>query len=338
MPKDEPVRDHDTAESTGSMSPAALERARSWVDRFARPLEQAELTVLLDDAPVGTIVEALTRYGTPDGAYGHALEPDCRTPAPSVLATLTALDIMRMHGVPGDDPAVARACAWLVGEAMTDPAGRIVWRFIPIEAQRSAHAPWWDQDTPHQLAETYNGFVANPGLALTAHLFRHAEAAPGAVPLGLLSQLAAQAREVATEGLAADEVNAHDAAAHLADEPAVPDAVRSAMTEYLAAVLPTRVMRAQRDFSEYGVHPLWVVPHPDHPLADHLAGPVRTALRHVIDSQDADGSWAPFWSWSGRDPQTWLMAEQEWRGRLVIRNLHALKAFGRLPEGHERRG
>lgn len=307
-----------------------IERARAYVTEHARPLERARLAHVLDGGPVEAVVGELAAYRGEGGGFGHALESDCRAPESSVLATLTALDILRMHAVPAGHELVQHAVSWLVGTVRTDDAGRLVWPFLPPAAQAAPHAPWWDQSEPGQLAETFAGFVANPGLALTAHLFRYAAAAPGSLDPRLLDQLGEQAKEVAAQGLRAEEVNAHDAAAHLVRESAVPADVRGSMAAYLGAVLPERVMGARGEFAAYGIHPLWVAPDPAHPLAEVIAAQVDVALDEVIRGQSADGSWEPFWDWGGWFGAEWAVARREWQGVLIVRNIRALLAWGRL--------
>ena len=163
------------------LSREAVDRARAFVGEHGRPLERARFAQVVDGGPLEPVVEELTAFRADGGGFGGALEPDARTPEASVLAALTALDILRMHGAPGDHPLVAEICGWLAEHAEVDPLGRVVWPFLPPAAQSSPHAPWWDQAEPGQLAETFAGFLANPGLALTAHLFRYAAAAPAIV-------------------------------------------------------------------------------------------------------------------------------------------------------------
>lgn len=308
----------------------ALQRARDFVAQHARPLERARFAHLIDGAPVQAVIDKLTEFQVDSGGFGRALEPDVRAPEASVIATLTALDIARMHRVPADHPLVEGACTWLLHQAQADERGRIVWPFLPASAQHSPHAPWWDQSEPGQLADTFSGFLANPGLALTAHLFRYAAAAPGHLDLHLLETLSAQARELAGVGLPPDEVNAHDAAAHLAGELTVPEPLRREWGGYLAWVLPDRIMATPQDFGSYGIHPLWIAPAPTHPLAAVIYSQVMVALDQVIASQREDGSWEPFWDWGGQHPDEWSKARREWQGSLVIRNLDALKNWDRL--------
>lgn len=311
------------------LSEEALDRAREWVGEHARPLERARFAHVVDGGSVESVAEELLAFGTQDGGFGQALEPDCRAPQASVLATLTALDIARQHGLPGDHAVVARACGWLLDRVETDAAGRRVWPFLPPEAQDSPHAPWWDQSAPGQLATMFDGFVANPGVAIAAHLWRWERAAPGSVPTDLLDAVSDQAVAVARLGVAAEEVNAHDALAHFAGEPAVPQEARDPVLDYLREVLPDRVMRIPEDFATYGIHPLWVAPGPEHPLAQSLSESLSCALEHTIAAQQPDGSWAPFWEW-GTGAAEWEQARREWSGTLVVRNVDALLRHGRV--------
>lgn len=311
------------------LSAEALGRAREWIAQHARPLERARFAHVVDGGPAEAVADELAGFGTQDGGFGHALESDCRAPEASALATLTALDIARDHGLPGDHPIVQRGCNWFVANVQEDDAGRHVWPFLPPTAQASPHAPWWDQAEPGQLAAMFDGFVANPGVAIGAHLWRHEAAAPGTVPQDLLAAVARQAADVAREGISPEDVNAHDAMAHFAGEPAAPPTARETVVRYLERVLPDRIMRAPADFASYGVHPLWIAPRPDHPLAAAIAAPLAFALDHTIASQRSDGSWAPFWSW-GTDAPEWQTASREWSGTLVVRNVNALRRHGRI--------
>lgn len=313
-----------------TITPESIQLARSFVDTHARPLERARLACLLDGAPIDVLAAALGAFQVDAGGFGRALESDCRAPEASVLATLTALDILRMHGAAGDLPLVAQACAWLVAEVESDADGRLVWPFLPSSAQESPHAPWWDQREPGLLSAMFDGYVANPGCALTAHLWRHEAAAPGSVPSDLLAQLDRQVLAVVESGVSPEEVNAHDALAHLVGEPAVPGSVRALAQAYLEHVLPRRVMQRPEQFASYGIHPLWIAPEPTHPLYPALADAVDAALAVTIGTQQEDGSWTPFWDWGGWHPDVWPTVEREWRGSLIVRNLHALQAHGRL--------
>ena len=103
----------------------ALRQARNFVTDHARPLERVRLAHLMGAATEAEVAMAVRDFVTPDGGIGRALESDCRAPEASALGALTALDILRMHGVPGTDPLVALICGWLVANVETDEQNRL---------------------------------------------------------------------------------------------------------------------------------------------------------------------------------------------------------------------
>jgi len=92
-------------------------------------------------------------------------------------------------------------------------------------------------------------------------------------------------------------------------------------------------MQREEEFAAYGIHPLWIAPTPDHPLAELVRPQIDLAADQVIASQRPDGSWEPFWDWGGWFPDDWAVARREWQGSLVVRNLAALRAWGRVDLG-----
>jgi hypothetical protein len=53
-------------------------------------------------------------HENPDGGFGHALEPDLRTPASSALATSVAFQVLAEVGAPADHPLVLGGLAYLL--------------------------------------------------------------------------------------------------------------------------------------------------------------------------------------------------------------------------------
>ena len=85
----------------------------------ARLLDRRRLAVLLHEAPVAPVLEALRAYRNPDGGFGHALEPDVRGPDSEPAAALHALDVLSEVGAL-DDPMVAGCAAWVSSIADAD--------------------------------------------------------------------------------------------------------------------------------------------------------------------------------------------------------------------------
>lgn len=103
----------------------------------ARLLDRHRLAVLLHDARVAPVLDALRAYRNPDGGFGHALEPDVRAPGSEPTAALHALEVLAGVGAL-DDPMVAEAAAWI--GTIADPDGGVP--FVLPSAAAHPHAPW----------------------------------------------------------------------------------------------------------------------------------------------------------------------------------------------------
>jgi hypothetical protein len=117
--------------------PADVAAAERFVLNAARLLDRHRLAALMHDASAAPVLDALRAYRNPDGGFGHALEPDVRTPHSEVAATLTALHILAEVGASGDS-MVEDAAAWVGSVASPDGALPFV---LPTAADYP-HAPW----------------------------------------------------------------------------------------------------------------------------------------------------------------------------------------------------
>ena len=117
--------------------PADVAAAEQFIFANARALDRHRLAVLMHDAPVQRVLDALRAYRNPDGGFGHALEPDVRTPHSEVAAALTALHMLAEIGA-HDHPMVEEVGAW-VG-SVADPDGGLP--FVLPTAAEYPHAPW----------------------------------------------------------------------------------------------------------------------------------------------------------------------------------------------------
>jgi uncharacterized protein YfaS (alpha-2-macroglobulin family) len=115
----------------------AFDRARQFLKAQARPLERALFEHRFEAAPAQRVFEELTHFQNSDGGFGHALEPDLRTPTSSALATGIGLRILREIGAPVDDALVRRAVEYLLA-AFDDEAK--VWRVAPHDTNNHPHA------------------------------------------------------------------------------------------------------------------------------------------------------------------------------------------------------
>ena len=109
-----------TAELRGM--PVDFAAAERFILANARLLDRHRVAMLLHDAPVTPVLDALRAYRNPDGGFGHALEPDVRSPASEPSSTLHALRVLaEIEAL--DDAMVAGAAAWLA--TIAEPYGGV---------------------------------------------------------------------------------------------------------------------------------------------------------------------------------------------------------------------
>ena len=119
--------------------PIDLAAAEQFIYANARVLDRHRLAVLKGEEPAQAVLDALRAYRNPDGGFGHALEPDVRTPHSEPAATLTALHVLGEVGA-GDHAMVEEAAAW-VG-SIARPDGTIT--FVLPTAEGYPRAPWME--------------------------------------------------------------------------------------------------------------------------------------------------------------------------------------------------
>jgi len=298
---------------TDSRAQDAFDHGRAFVEASGRPLERARLRRRLGQATAGAVVAALVPYQNSDGGFGHGLEPDLATPASSAIATSTAFQALREAGVGADEPMVRRGLAWL--EGAFDWTGG-VWPIIGPDVDLAPHAFWWDWSP--DLAERWNGFRFNPSIELLGALYAWRPAAS--------ARLIERAEQALLEDLEAGRapVGAYD----------IKCGLRLVRTEAAPAPVKAGVEAALRetigrlDPDDEHAPALELAPAPGEPLAELMAGRIDAAFERLLSTQEADGSWRPFWDWSAVDAAAWAAAERDWRGVLTRQALEALLAYG----------
>ena len=116
-----------------------VDRASEFLLRHARLLERRRFAHRVDRPDPGGVAAAVLAYRNPDGGFGQALEPDCRTPHSQPQATRLALgalaDVGRL------DPEVAEgAAAWAA--TVLAPEGGLPFCLPTVVGY--PRAPWWE--------------------------------------------------------------------------------------------------------------------------------------------------------------------------------------------------
>jgi hypothetical protein len=305
----------------------AFERARGFLKTQARSLDRAIFEHRFEEAPAGRVTTELAHYQNDDGGFGHALEPDLRTPSSSALATGIALRVLKELQYPADHPMVRHAVQFL-GETY-DPKAQ-VWRVAPDDANRFPHAPWW-HDEYGSLADTFDDFRIIPRAEIVGLLHHYSALVPSDWLEGVTEDTVVAIETMQTEKFSGGG-DTLSYALSLAQMGSTPQRFRDRLLPRLRTVALSVVSRDAQEWSGYCAAPLKVAPSPDSPIADLLWDDLQAHLDYQIERQTAEGTWDPVWTWGDYYPEAWARARQEWRGHLTLETLTSLCSFGRTEE------
>lgn len=141
-----------------TLSRDAFDRARAFLKTQARLLDRALFEHRFEAASAERVLAELAHYQNDDGGFGHALEPNVRTPSSSALATGIGLTILKELECPPEHAMVADVVRFL-RETFDEESQ--TWRVIPHDANDYPHAPWW-HDEDGGLARTFDDFLVIP--------------------------------------------------------------------------------------------------------------------------------------------------------------------------------
>jgi hypothetical protein len=282
-----------------------LDSAGRFLAASGRVLDRRRFERLLRGGDARPVRDAIAAYRNDDGGFGHALEPDGRTPGSQPAATEVAL--RTMHETDAWDAAlVAGACDWLQRTAPAEGGAT----FVLPSFSGWPHAPWW---------------VAQEGLP--ASLISTGRIAGTLHARGVEHRWLARATELLWSRLERlGSPGAYDMIGVLSFLEQVPDRPRAeAVFERVGPVLLRQGLVVLDPEAPGEVHgPLDYAPLPGS-LARRLFDEETIAahLDHLAAGQREDGGWTFNW-------QVWSpLAELEWRGSVTVDALRVLRANGR---------
>ena len=281
-----------------------LDAAEQFLAATARVLERHRFAHLFRGAGGAPVRAAVLPYRNPDGGFGHALEPDGRTPHSQPAAVDFALHVLHDAGE-WDAEVADGACNWL---QRTAPAQGGV-TFVDPSVEGWPHAPWWVPEAGLPPSLIFTGLIAG-----TLHAAGHRH------------PWLDRATELLWERIdGVEAAGAYELRGLLRFLDRVPDRDRArAAVDRLAPAI--RAVVTLDPDAEGEVHgPLDFAPYPDS-LARVLfdEATIEAHLDHLAAAQRDDGGW--MFNWLAWSP----VAEAEWRGVVTIEALVTLRANGRL--------
>jgi hypothetical protein len=287
------------------MSSPDIDSARQFLAANARVLESRRFERLFAGGDPGPVRDAVAAYRNPDGGFGHALEPDGRSPGSQPLAIefgLRALD----EADAWDAGLAEAACGWL--EARAPAAGGAV--FVDPSIEGWPHAPWLVPEDGHPASLITTGLLA---ATLHARRVRHPW-------LDRATELLwTRIGDLTTTG-------PYDMRAVLRFLDHVPDRERAqdAFDRVGPMIIDQGLVTLDPDAPGEIHTPLDFAPLPGSLGRRLFDKPVIEAhLDHLSAAQRDDGGW--MFNWMAWSPA----AEHEWRGAVTVEALHLLRANGR---------
>lgn len=280
--------------------------AREFIYANARRVDRATYEVIFEGAPATTLLTALEPYRNADGGFGHALEPDLRTPDSQPLHTETALAMLRAAGI--RRPDIATVCCRYLASVADERAALPAFVAGALDYPAAGH---WQA-----------GFGAQPTLDRTlgavALLVWH-----GAEHPWLEAAKPACLEHLQTASI--DEAHhlryAFDAAAALLSG----EALSKTLVRLRAALRNADYYVEDTPVSRYGLTPLRFVPVPQSPtraVFDDVL--LERHLDDLLASRCSDGGWPIHFQPPSEG------ATIEWRGVWTVDALTTLRAWGRL--------
>jgi hypothetical protein len=282
----------------------SLDCAQQFLAAHGRVLDRRRFERLFLGGDAEPVRAAVAAYRNADGGFGHALEPDGRTPHSQPAATEQALRILDQADA-WDDDLVRGACDQL--QATAPAEGGAV--FVAPTVEGWPAAPWWRPQEGASLVST--------GQILGTLLARQVE-----------HPWVETATELMWERIdALDDPGPYDlyGALRFLDHVSDRDRAERALTRVEESIRRVVTLDPEATGEVHG--PLGFAPRPDsiaRPLFDDAT--IAVHLDHLAAGQRDDGGWTfNFPAWSPAQ-------EADWRGCFTVDALDTLRRNGRLQD------
>ncbi len=302
-----------------------MQRAKIWLRRHGRPLENARWEFLFAGGCRDNVVRYLSAFQNEDGGFGHGLEPDFWLPNSSPMATWAAGQILVEVGASSEEDIVQKLVSYLIKTPQVRPG---MWPSVLPDYNHYPHAPWW-----HWEENAQDGWMFNPNVELASFLIHWSPAESAGARLGWQSLSYAMRHVMQAEKMERHELNNYRKCLRLLrpQEKLFNAQMEHTYVEVEAKVTALTLDVIDRDVSNWGAGykplPLDFVCDSSDPLYLELKELVDRNLSFYLDQRTDDGLWNISWNW-GQYPEEFAVASRCWQGILAVERYKILQAFG----------
>ncbi len=283
-----------------------FEKASNFIWKNGRLLERRVFEFVFLGGTKNNILNAIKAYQNDDGGFGHALEPDLRTPESQPLYTGFALRLMYDCNIKDIDLA-NKVCDYVSQHADLETG-------IPIILPSSSKFP---------RAEHWNNPLSvQPSISQL----------PGLVGLirwqGVKHPWIDKATDICLNDISSrkyDDAHTISSAFWLLESLPQTDYIKSLFNKLSKDLFQARFFILEAPSQSYGLIPLEIAPSPDSYCRNIFSG--ETIMDHlkVLESQQGeDGGWPIQWEPPGG------IAKNEWRAHKTLMSLITLKAYNMI--------
>ena len=297
-------------------------KAAHFLKTQAQDIDKAMFEHFFEDKPLNEVVDILATYQNKDGGFG-ILDYDIGYPYSCLKHTESACRyIFALKHIPENHPIIKRLIPYIV-ENYNRISGE--WDNLTVPAVNDyPHAPWWGHDekkpfVPQSRTDLIEHYDPNTNSALAGMLVKYSSL----VPKEILDEIMSVVIDKINSGYVfgqygmMSDVYFFNA---LKDENLKKDLLKTLMGDGKLISL------FDGNWGTENAYKLchWI-DNPEHSYYPMYKDAVQNNFDFLIESQGADGSWSPNWSWG--EPEVWSSVLNRLKGVLTFKFLWTLKKF-----------
>lgn len=303
-------------------------KAAQFLKTQAQDIDRAMFEHFFEDKPLEKVVDILATYQNEDGGFGK-LDYDFEYPYSCLKHTESACRyIFALKDIPSEHPMIKKLIPYIV-ENYNRVSGE--WDNLTVPAVNDyPHAPWWGHGEkepfiPKDRSELIEHYDPNTHSVLAGMLVKYSSL----VPKEILDEVT---------GIVIDKINSGYAFGQYGMMSDI-YFVNALKNENLKNNLLETLMGDGKLISlldeNWGTENAYKLCHwidvPEHLYFPMYKDAVQNNFEFLIDSQEADGSWSPSWSWG--EPDVWGKVVLRLKGVLTFNFLWTIKKFDCIMQG-----